>query len=178
MMISNIQFLFLCLSLSTNKIIRRWSKPATRLLALGTLADLTRSRTDLLVENAILRQQLISLNRQAQRPRLTNNDRFRLVLFSRFTKFWQQALLIVQPDTLLRWHRALFRICWRCKSKTNHHKTHISLETIALIKQIAQENRLWRAERIRGELLKLGIKVSKRTIQRYLPKKRTRANQT
>jgi transposase InsO family protein len=131
-----------------------------------------------LVENAILRQQLIVLNRQAHRPRLTNNDRVRLVILSRFTNFWQQALHIVQPDTLLRWHRELFRIYWRRKSKNIQHKPHISPETIALIKQMAQENRLWGAERIRGELLKLGIRVSKRTIQRYMPKKRQRSNQS
>jgi hypothetical protein len=97
----------------------------------------------------------ITLNRQVQRPRLTNKDRFRLVILSRFTNFWQQALHIVQPDTLLRWHRELFRIYWRRKSKSNQHKPHISPETIAVIKQIAQENHLWGAERIRGELLKL-----------------------
>ena len=170
MMIPNLQFLFLFLGLSINKIIRRWSKPATGLLAAGILADLARSRTDLLVENAIMRQQLIILNRQIQRPQLTNQDRFRLVLFSRFTNFWQQALHIVQPDTLLRWHRKLFRIYWRRKSKSNQQKPHINPGTITLIKQMAQDNRLWGAERIRGELLKLGIRVSKRTIQRYMPR--------
>ncbi len=129
-------------------------------------------------ENAILRQQLIILNRQVNRPRLTNKDRLRLVLFARLTNFWQQALLIVQPDTLLRWHRELLRIYWRRKSKNNQHKPHINPEIIALIKQKAQENRLWGAERIRDELLKLGIRVSKRTIQRYMPKKRKKFNQT
>jgi hypothetical protein len=119
MMITILQFFFLCLRLAINQFIKRWSKPATGLLALSTLEDLTRSRTDLLVENALLRQQLIILNRQVQRPRLTNNDRFRLVILSRFTNFWQQALHIVQPDTLLRWHRELFRIYWRRKSKNN-----------------------------------------------------------
>jgi hypothetical protein len=131
MMIFNLQFFSLFLRLAINQFIRRWSKPATGLLALGTLTDLTRSRTDLLVEKAMLRQQLIILNRQVQRPRLTNNDRIRLVLFSRLTKFWQQALHIVQPDTLLRWHRQLFRIYWRRKSKNNQHKPHIYPETIA-----------------------------------------------
>ncbi len=177
-MIPNLQFLFLCLRLAINQFIRRWSKPATGRLAAGILADLTRSQTDLVVENALLRQQLIIFKRQVHRPRLTNKDRFRLVLMARFTNFWQQALHIVQPDTLLRWHRELFRIYWRRKSKNNHHKPHINPETIALIKQMAQENRLWGAERIRGELLKLGIKVSKRTIQRYLPKKRRKSNQS
>ncbi len=177
-MIPNLQCLYLFLRLAINQFIRRWSKPATGLLALGTLTDLTRGRADLLFENAMLRQQLIILKRQTNRPRLTNNDRVRLVILSRFTNFWQQALHIVQPDTLLRWHRALFRIYWRRKSKNIQHKPHISPETIALIKQMAQENRLWGAERIRGELLKLGIRVSKRTIQRYLPKKRQRSNQS
>ena len=178
MMIPNLQFLLLLLRLSINHFIRRWSKPATGLIATGMLADLTRSRSDLLVENAMLRQQLIILNRQVYRPRMTNSDRFRLVLFSRFTNFWQQALHIVQPDTLLRWHRELFRIYWRRKSKTNQHKPHINPEITALIKQMAEQNHLWGAERIRGELLKLGLKVSKRTIQRYMPKKRKKASQS
>jgi hypothetical protein len=70
---------------------------------------MTRNHTDLVVENALLRQQLIVLNRQIKRPQLTNPDRFRLVFLSHFTKFWKQALHIVQPDTLLHWHRELFR---------------------------------------------------------------------
>jgi len=61
----------------------------------------------------LLRQQLIVLNRQVKRPQLSNPDRFRLVLLSRFTTFWKQALHIVQPDTLLRWHRELFSKYWR-----------------------------------------------------------------
>ncbi|MDZ7933406.1 MAG: helix-turn-helix domain-containing protein, partial [Emticicia sp.] len=115
---------------------------------------------DLVVENALLRQQLIVLNRQIKRPQLTNSDRFRLVFLSHFTKFWKQALHIVQPDTLLRWHRELFQFYWRQKSQG---KPKISPETIALIQKMAKENQLWGAERIRGELLKLGIEVSKRT---------------
>ena len=68
---------------------------------------------------------------------------------------------------MLRWHRDLFRFYWRRKSRTKTREPRIAQETIDLIKQMAQENRLWGAERIRGELLKLGIKVSKRTIQKY-----------
>ena len=68
----------------------------------GVLSDLTRSRADLIVENALLRQQLIVLHRQVKRPVFTNRDRFRLVLLARCTRFWEQALHIVQPDTLLR----------------------------------------------------------------------------
>jgi len=117
----------------------------------------------------LLRQQLIVLNRQLKLPQLTNLDRFRLVFLSHFTTFWKQALHIVQADTLLRWHRELFGMYWQKKSQG---KPKISAETIALIEKLAKENQLWGAERIRGELLKPGIEVSKRTIQRYMPKDR------
>ena len=133
--------------------IKRWIKPATSVLIIGALSDQTRSRADLVVENALLRQQLIVLNRQIKRPQLTNLDRFRLVLLSHFTTFWKQALHIVQPDTLLRWHRKLFGMYWRKKSQG---KPKITAETIALIERMAKENQLWGAERIHGELLKLG----------------------
>ncbi len=149
--------------------VKLWTKPATSVLIIGALSDLTRSHADLVVENALLRQQLIVLNRQVKRPQLTNLDRLRLVFLSHFTKFWKQALHIVQPDTLLRWHRELFGMYWQKKSQG---KPKISPETIALIKKMAGENQLWGAERIRGELMKLGIEVSKRTVQRYLPKDR------
>jgi len=115
------------------------------------------------VENALLRQHLIVLKRQVKRPQLTDPDRFRLVFLSHFTKFWKQALHIVQPETLLRWHRELFRIYWRQKP---HGKPKVSPET----QKIAKENHLWGTERIRGELLKLEIAVNKRSIQKYTPK--------
>ena len=144
-------------------------KPATSVLIIGILSDLTRSHTDLVVENALLRQQLIVLNRQVKRPQLTHPERFRLVFLSHFTTFWKQALHIVQPDTLLRWHRELFQFYWRKKSQG---KPKISAEMVVLIQKMAKENQLWGAERIRGELLKLGLEVSKRTIQRYMLKDR------
>lgn len=149
--------------------IKPWIKPATPALISSLLSDLTRSRTDLVVENALLRQQLIVLNRQIKRPQLSNPDRFCLVLLSHFTKFWKQSIHIVQPDTLLRWHRELFRIDWRRKSQG---KPNVSSETITLIRKMAGENQLWGAERIRGELLKLGIEVSKRTIQKHMLQER------
>ncbi len=149
--------------------IKLWTKPATLPLILGLLSDFTRSRADLIIEDALLHQQLIVLNRQIKRPYLTNLDRFRLVFLSHFTTFWKQALHIVQPDTLLRWHRELFRLYWRQKSQG---KPKVSPETIVLIEKMAKENHLWGAERIRGELLKLGIEVSKRTIQLYMSKER------
>ena len=150
--------------------LKHWAKPATLSLISGVVSDLNRSRSDLVVENALLRQQLIVLHRQVKRPLLTQHDRFCLILLTRFTRFWKQALHIIQPDTLLRWHRDLFRFYWRVKLKPKPNKTKISPETIDLIRKMA--NDLWGAERIRGELLKLGIKVCKRTIQKYMPKVR------
>ena len=82
--------------------LKQWTKPATGILVTETLSDMTRSRADLIAENAMLRQQLIVLNRQAKRPQLTNGDRIRLVILARCTQFWRQAMHIVQPDTLLR----------------------------------------------------------------------------
>ena len=85
---------------------------------------------------------------------------------------WAAALVIVRPETVLRWHRQGYRLFWRRKSRAGTRAPRISRETIALIRQMARENRLWGADRIRGELLKLGIRVSKRTIQRYLAQAR------
>jgi len=145
-----------------------WTKPLSSSLPLGTLADLGRSKSELIAENALLRQQLIVLKRQVKRPVCTKADRILLVLLARVVRAWKQVLVIVQPETLLRWHREAFRLYWKHKSKAHAHKPKVATETIALIRGMAEENRLWGAERIRGELLKLGIHVCKRTIQKYM----------
>jgi len=81
--------------------IKLWTKPVTSSLTVGILSDLTHSRTDLIVENALLRQQIIILKRQVKRPQLSNADRIHFILLAHFTKFWKQALHILQPDTLM-----------------------------------------------------------------------------
>jgi putative transposase len=146
----------------------QWTKPFTSSLTLGTLTDLGRSKAELVAENALLRQQLIMLKRQVKRPACTKTDRLVLVLLARLVRSWQKALFIVRPDTLLRWHREFFRMYWKHRSKAPTHKPKVALETIALIREMATNNRLWGAERIRGELLKLGLRVCKRTIQKYM----------
>jgi len=146
---------------------KKFTKPATAVLAADIVSDITRSRKDLIAENAILRQQLIVLNRQVKRPKFTKGDRLRLVFLSRFTQFWNSALHLVQPQTVLRWHRDLFRRYWKRKSRAKNRKPRIPQETIELIKEMAQKNWLWGAEKIQGELLKLGIKVSKRIVTAY-----------
>jgi putative transposase len=150
-----------------------WTRPHISSLPLATLTDLGRSKAELIAENALLRQQLIVLKRQVKRPACTKTDRLLLVLLARLVRTWNQALLIVQPETLLRWHRELFRMYWKRRSKTSSHKPKVVAETIALIRQMATDNRLWGAERIRGELLKLGLRVCKRTIQKYMRTVRT-----
>jgi putative transposase len=145
-----------------------WIKPSMTSLVLGTLTDLARGKSELLAENALLRHQLNILRRQIKRPICRKRDRLLLVLLARMVLAWRQALFLVQPETLLRWHRELFRWFWKHKSKARARRPRLSPETISLIKEIAASNRLWGAERIRGELLKLNIRVSKRTIQKYM----------
>jgi putative transposase len=143
------------------------TRPTTAAVAASTPPDMTRTKSELIAENALLRQQLVVLRRSIKRPKITARDRWFLVLLARQVRHWKQALLLVQPDTLLRWHRDLFTWVWRRKSKANTGRKQIAETTVALIKQMLRENRLWGAERVRGGLLKLGIHVSKRTIQRY-----------
>ncbi len=155
---------------------RVWKRPTSESLPAGTVSgavlDLCRSKQELIVENALLRQQLIVLGRQVNRPQLTNADRALLVLLAGRLGSWKSALFIVQPDTLLRWHRASFRLFWKRKSRAPSRQPRLPNETIDLIQRMAVENRLWGAERIRGELLKLDIKVCKRTVQKYMRQSR------
>jgi putative transposase len=150
-----------------------WTKPDTPSLIPGMLIDLARSKSELVAENAFLRQQLIILRRQVKRPACTKTDRMLLVLLARMVRIWKQALFIVQPETLLHWHRQGFKLFWKYKSRAASLTPRISQETISLIEEMARDNRLWGAERIRGELLKLGIHVCKRTIQKYMRAGRT-----
>ena len=123
--------------------IKKYTKPATVSLVADAISDVTRTRKDLVVENAILRQQLIVLKRQVKRPKFTDGDRLRLLFLSRLTQFWDKALHLVQPQTLLRWHRDLFRLYWKRISKPKKRKPRIPQETIDLIKEMAQKNWLW-----------------------------------
>src|SRR2546421_581527 len=103
----------------------------------------------------------------AKRPALAPLDRGLLVLLASRLRIWASALLIVQPETVLRRHRQGFRLFWRRKSAPRSRPSPLAAATIELIKRMARDNPLWDAERIRGELLKLGIRVSKRTIQKH-----------
>jgi hypothetical protein len=110
------------------------------------------------------------LRRSVTRPCCTTFDRALLVLLASRLHTRRQSLLIVRPETLLRCHRDLFRRFWRRESRATApaHRPRLAPETIALIREMAAASRICDAERIRGELLKLHIRVAKRTIQQYL----------
>ncbi len=146
----------------------RWARPVLGTHAAGTGSDLLRGRAQLLAENALLRQQLLVLRRSVSRPAVTAADRALLVLLAGRFRAWRCALLIVQPATLRRWHRAGFRALWRHKSRPGPDRPPLAAETIVLIRRMATENPRWGAERICGERGKAGIRVAKRTIQAYL----------
>lgn len=171
---STIPFVSLCIKLLRpialwlEPLYRRLLRPPPTTLVRGVLADLTSTKAELIAENALLRHQLGILHRQVKRPYLNRRDRFGLLVLVSRVHNWKDALLIIQPHTLLRWHRAGFRLFWRWKSRAKAQPIQLAPETIALIQQMARENLTWGAERIRGELLKLGIHVAKRTIQKYM----------
>ncbi|MGO9836822.1 MAG: helix-turn-helix domain-containing protein [Polyangiaceae bacterium] len=135
----------------------------------GFIADLTRSRAELVTENALLRQQLIVAARAVKRPAFRVHERGLLVLLASLHRQWRRALLLVKPETVLRWHREGFRLFWRRSSRSSGPgEPRLAPGVVARIQRLATENRLWGAERIRGELLKLGIRVAKRTVQRCM----------
>jgi putative transposase len=162
--------------------VRDWTKPITATPVVGALRDVARSRHELILENALLRQQLLVLQRQNKRPRLLGWDRAVIVGLASRVATWKNALLIVKPETVLRWHRELFRWHWQRKSEPKRPvgRPQLPKEQVALLRSMATENLTWGAERIRGELLKLGLPIAKSTIQRYLKGRRAapRGSQT
>jgi len=147
--------------------VRRWTRPESRPIV-GLVLDRLRSPAALCWENALLRKQLEIACRQIRRPQLRRADRAFLVLLARITPRWRDTVLLIQPETILRWRRQGFALLWRRRSQQRHPRPRIAGDTIALIERMARNNPLWGAERIRGELLKLGIRVTKRTIQKHL----------
>src|SRR5215831_2363410 len=123
-------------------------------LCFGTLVRLFRLHQALLLENLALRQQIAVLKRRHRRPRLSSFDRLFWLLVRRCWSGWEQALLVVKPETVVRWHRAGFRWFWRVISKARKiGRRPIAKELRKLIFQMASENPTWGAPRIHGELL-------------------------
>src|SRR5262245_34263882 len=136
---------------------------------LMTLRAACRSRGDLVLENLLLRHQLAVLARPPRRRRY----RFRRlaqrlwVLVRRLRRDWRRHLVVVTPDTVVRWHRAGWRLYWQWRSRSPGGRPRLSPDVQELIARMSGENPLWGSERIRGELLKLGIAVSNRSVRRY-----------
>lgn len=136
-----------------------------RFLVLGS-----RTKAALRAENLFLRKQLaLYVEREAKPLRATDATRFCMVLLSRLFA-WQNALVSVKPETFLHWHRKGFRLLWRWKSR-RRGRPRVPEEVQDLIRRMARENPTWGEERIAAELLlKLGIRVSARTVRRYMPR--------
>ena len=133
----------------------------------------------LALENLALHQQLAVYKRTTARPGLRPADRLFWAGLARAWAGWRRALVIVSPDTVLRWQRRRFREYWTQLSRPpTGGRPRIDTDITALIRSMAAANPLWGAPRIHGELLKLGIEISERTVSRLLPKRRPEPSQT
>jgi putative transposase len=131
-----------------------------------------RGRAALALENLALRQQLAVLHRSAPRPRLHWRDRLFWAWLSRLWTGWREVLVLVKPETVVRWHRLGFRLYWRWKSRGQPGRPSIAAEVRRLIRRINRENPLWGAPRIRAELHLLGHDVAKSTVARYMTRRK------
>ena len=147
-------------------------------LIINYLRDLLRPQRDLLLENLALRQQILILERQVKRPRFKDHERVFWVLLSRFWSGWKNPLRLVQPETVISWHRKIWRLFWRWKSKPRDYgRPNVPFEVIELIRRISLDNPLWGAPRIHGELVMLGYGVSESTVAKYMVKLKGRPTQ-
>jgi putative transposase len=135
-----------------------------------------RRRVDTSLEVLALRQQVAVLKRKRSRPVLTRLDRFFWTTLRQLWPRWSEVLAIVKPETVVGWHRAGFRLYWRWRSRPRGGRAKISAEIRSLIRRMAIENAGWGAPRIHGELRKLGLEVSERTVARYLRRLRRRGD--
>src|SRR5262245_55908218 len=141
------------------------------LFLLNLLGLLFKSKSQLAAENAALRRQVIVLRRKVRgRVPLTDSDRLFFIQLHRWFPSALNAITIVRPETLLRWHRDGFRRYWRLKSRNCGGRPPISAELRALIRRLSLENKLWGAPHIHGELLRLGFTLAQSTVAKYMAK--------
>jgi transposase InsO family protein len=136
----------------------------------GWLVGTFRSREDLMLENLALRQQLLALHAKRPRPRLSSLDKLFWITLRRAWSGWKRSLVLVTPETVVRWHRTGFQLYWSWLSRTRRFagRKPLSREVRDLIFRMVAENATWGAPRIHGELLKLGFNVSERTVSRWV----------
>jgi len=150
-----------------------------RLQLLRLLPFLCGGHRQLALENLALHQQLAVYKRTVPRPKLRTTDRLFWVALARVWAGWRQPLVIVTPDTILRWQRRRFREHWtKLSGRPTRGRPPVNPEIAALVTRMTAANPLWGAPRIHGELLKLGFHVAERTVSRLIPKRRTPPSQT
>jgi putative transposase len=154
---------------------RRLLRAMVRLLLvlLRVFRSALRSHADLMLENLALRQQLAAFVQSGRRPRIRATDRLLWIALRRVWSRWTEVLLFVNPETVVRWHRAGFRLYWAWLSRRRRRpgRPPIDRGIRDLIRRMATANPTWGAPRIHGELLMLGFDVSERTVSRYLPRR-------
>ncbi len=128
---------------------------------------LFKSNQGLIIENLLLKQQIIILKRRNKRPKLKNIDRIILVWISKLWNDWKSAIIIVKPKTVIGWHRKGFKLYWKWKSR-RAGRPKIDWELIKLVRKLQKENPTWSAQRIQGELGKLGFSVCENTVAKYM----------
>jgi hypothetical protein len=140
---------------------------------LAVLASPFKSKSRLEAENAALRHQLTVLRRKVRgRAQLTKSDRWFFIQLYRWFPSILEALTIVRPETVVRWHRVGFRCFWRWKSRPRGGRPQIATDLRRLIQRMRIENPLWGAPRIHGEPLKLGFEVAQSSVAKYMVKRR------
>ncbi len=143
------------------------------------LVSLLKSQQRLQVENLVLRHQINILRRQSPRcTRLSNPDRLVFVWLYRLCPTVVDAVAIIRPETLIRWHRRGFKAVWRWKSRSRGGRPAVPTEIRELIREMSRANWLWGAPWIHGELLELGIEVAESTVAKYMVKRPRRPGQS
>jgi putative transposase len=137
------------------------------------------SRAMLTAENLALRQQLAVYQGTIKRPRLRGRDRFFWVILSKLWKDWREVLIIVKPETVVKWHRQGFQLYWRWKSRVRCvGRPKIDREIRELIRRMSRENPLWGVPRIQAELHLLGFDLAESTVAKYRVKSNKPPSQT
>ena len=152
--------------------------PDLFLALLASMRSALLSHSDLALENLALRQQLAVLRRTSKRPPLHDGDRRFWIILSRVWIRWRDALALVKPDTVVKWHRQGFRFYWGRKAGPGPGRPRVPQELRDLIRQTSEANPMWGAPKIHGELLMLGLDVSEATVSRYMVRTERRLSQT
>ncbi len=136
-------------------------------IVVSLLCTFVRTRSELALENLALRQRLSALQLELKRPRLRNRDRISWVLLKRIWPNWRSVLVIVQPDTVVRWHQRGFKLFWRLKSRGKRGRSRSEAEIRQLILRMSHENTGWGVPRIQSELALFGHVVSEAKVRKY-----------